>query len=90
MVKGISKRVVLIKSPANTLFEEAIFILKEDALDREGVDADRIMKEACTVANNYVHKHCSRKKVTWLPAASLVACGATITGLIWWISTILL
>lgn len=80
MVKGISKRVVLVKSPPNTLFDEAIFILKEDALESDGVDADRIIEEACGVANNYVHKHCARTRIA--PAA-LVMLGAALTGAAW-------
>ena len=46
MVKGITRQVILVKSPDPKLFEEAIFIVKEEALAREGVSADRVLKEA--------------------------------------------
>ena len=46
MVKGITRQVILVKSPDPRLFEEAIFIVKEEALAREGVSADRVLKEA--------------------------------------------
>ena len=36
MVKGITRQVILVKSPDPRLFEEAIFIVKEEALAREG------------------------------------------------------
>ena len=34
MVKGITRQVILVKSPDPKLFEEAIFIVKEEALAR--------------------------------------------------------
>ena len=39
MVKGITRQVILVKSPDPKLFEEAIFIVKEEALEpaAEGV-----------------------------------------------------
>ena len=41
MVKGITRQVILVKSPDPRLFEEAIFIVKEEALAREGVTASQ-------------------------------------------------
>jgi len=53
VVKGTSKRIVVVKSPDPKVFEEAIFIVKEDFLKRSGkVDA---LKEAQQVANAYIH-----------------------------------
>ena len=46
MVKGITRQVILVKSPDPKLFEEAIFLVKEEALAREGVSADQVLKEA--------------------------------------------
>ncbi|MEI3141651.1 MAG: hypothetical protein V8S34_09100 [Lawsonibacter sp.] len=45
MVKGITRQVILVKSPDPRLFEEAIFIVKEEALAREGVTAERVLEE---------------------------------------------
>lgn len=36
MVKGITRQVILVKSPDPKLFDEAIFIVKEEALARRG------------------------------------------------------
>ena len=44
MVKGITRQVILVKSPDPKLFEEAIFIVKEEALAREGVSADQVIR----------------------------------------------
>lgn len=47
MVKGITRQVILVKSPDPKLFEEAIFIVKEEALAREGVSADpQVIRQA--------------------------------------------
>ncbi|MCI8422890.1 MAG: translation initiation factor 2 [Lawsonibacter sp.] len=54
MVKGITRQVILVKSPDPRLFEEAIFIVKEEALAREGVSADRVLKEARQAADGYL------------------------------------
>ena len=54
MVKGITRQVILVKSPDPRLFEEAIFIVKEEALAREGVSADRILREARQAADGYL------------------------------------
>ena len=43
MVKGMARRVVVVKSPDKRVFEEAIFILKDDALRDSGVTAEDIL-----------------------------------------------
>ena len=44
MVKGVSRRVIVVKSPDPKLFDQAIFLLKEDALEKDGT-LDKIVKE---------------------------------------------
>ena len=55
MVKGTSKRVVVVKSPDSRIFEQAIFIVREDFFSRhsEGGHSD-ILREAQAVADNYI------------------------------------
>ena len=43
MVKGISRQVIVVHSPEPKLFEQAIFILKEDAQE---VTDEQLLKEA--------------------------------------------
>ena len=50
MVKGITKQVIVVHSPDPKLFEQAIFILKEDAV-REGVTDEVLLKEAKKAIN---------------------------------------
>ena len=76
MVKGVSKQVVVVKPPQGGMFEEAIFILKEDAC---GVDAGQVLREACAVANDYVTQNCTAKS-RYIPAILFAAAGALITG----------
>ena len=52
VVKGLSKRIVVVKSPDPKVFDEAIFIVKEDFLGRAG-RAD-VLREAQQAANAYI------------------------------------
>lgn len=81
MVKGVSKHIVVVKPPQG-LFEEAIFILKEDAVHRVGVDAEQVLREACAVANEYVEENCERGR-RQIPAVLFFAVGAALTGTAW-------
>ena len=54
MVKGRSRRVVVIRTPGKKLFEEAIFILKEDAKTPQ--DAKLVMEQASRAAGDYLKK----------------------------------
>ena len=45
MVKGISRQVIVVDAPEPKLFEQAIFILKDNA-SREGISDDALLKEA--------------------------------------------
>jgi len=85
MVKGVSKQVVVVKPPQSSLFEEAIFILKEDAHRK---DAGEVLKEAVTVANEYVAQTCDHPPRR-IPGILFSAAGALITGLAWLLVTIL-
>ena len=84
MVKGVSRRVVVVKAPASDLFEEAIFILRDDA-DNSSVDANNVLQEACNAAGQHVYKHCRRRKKRpkHIPAPAFAAAGAALTGAAW-------
>ena len=53
MVKGISRQVIVMQSPDPKLFEQAIFILKEDAIGQDGVTEEALLKEANRLINNH-------------------------------------
>ena len=78
MVKGISKQVIVVQSPDPKLFEQAIFILKEDA--RSVTDED-LLKEANKVIRGPLGEKKKRKIYYYGP---VWACGgAVLTGLAW-------
>ena len=54
MVKGTSKRVVVVKNPDSRIFEQAIFIVREDFLSRRRDGACDILREAQDVADQYI------------------------------------
>ena len=56
MVKGVSRQVIVVKEPDPRFFEQAIFILKEDAFG-QGVTAEQVLQEARRVADGYVRKN---------------------------------
>ncbi len=82
MVKGISKRVIVVKTPVNNLFDQAIFILNDGALNNASVNAENILREACAVADEYVKCHCGkRRRVNMSISALLISCGVGVLAL---------
>ena len=45
MVRGTSRRVIVVESPDTNLFEQAIFIVRNDALSKDGVTAQQLVDE---------------------------------------------
>ena len=78
MVKGISRQVILIHSPEPKLFEQAIFILREDA---QAVTDDQLMKEA-----NRLIREGGGKKRRYFLGPLWAAGGALVTGAVWALS----
>ena len=88
MVKGITRQVILVKSPDPKLFEEAIFIVKEEALAREGVTADQVLKEARQAADGYLKQgRAWRRRLNRLPGAvwGVVGAAAASAGWMTWL-----
>lgn len=84
MVKGVARRVIVVKSPDRRFFEQAIFIMKEDAFSTEGVTADQIVAEAQRVADGYVRRNTGVGRLVWkIPAPAYAAAGAVVATLVW-------
>ena len=84
MVKGITRQVILVKSPDPRLVEEAIFIVKEEALAREGVSADRILREARQAADGYLKQGKAwNRRLERIPAPAWGALGAALSSMVW-------
>ena len=78
MVKGISRQVILVHSPDKKLFEQAIFILREDAQE---VTEETLLKEAERAIRF------PQVKAKWC-GPLWAAGGAAVTGLAWIITAI--
>ena len=83
MVKGISRQVIVVQSPDKKLFEQAIFILKDDAI---GVTEDALMKEARQAIRN--PKVNGKRKLCYFGPAWACA-GAVLTGIAWIITALI-
>ena len=86
MVKGISKQVIVVHSQDRKLFDEAIFILSDDAIKGEGITNDMLLKEAKKLIQ---HPSVKTGKHGILHKILFAAAGASVTGLIWVLSAIL-
>ena len=83
MVKGISRRVVVLDSPDQRYFEQAIFIVRNDAAG-EGVSARELVEEAKRVARNYAGgEHGKFSRLGRLNPAVYTLLGAGGIGLAW-------
>ena len=84
MVKGVSRQVIVVKSPDPRLFEQAIFIVKEDA------SAEQVLQEARRVADGYLRRNVRlgrpRPRV---PAPAWVAAGALLATIGWSVGLLL-
>lgn len=86
MVKGISRQVIVVDAPEPKLFDQAIFILKEEALGQEGVTDEALMKEAKQLLRSHNREG---KGHNVIPGPVWACSGAALTGLAWLLSTFL-
>ncbi len=83
MVKGISRQVIVVHSPDPKLFDQAIFILREDAVSAGGVTDEALLKEAQRImAAPTAHR--GKKRCTAGPLWAFG--GAAVTGVCWLLS----
>lgn len=91
MVKGVTRQVILVRSPDPRLFEQAIFIVKEEALQRPGASQEQVIQEARAAANDYLKRSRAwnereRGLTGWLWAVL----GAASASLVWLLGLIIL
>jgi len=89
LVKGITRRVIVVDSPDPKLFEQAIFIVKNEAFAKEGVTSQQVLGEACRIAQGYAAQQTIKPplwkripKWGWIAAAAASVVGI---GLLWWL-----
>ena len=77
MVKGVSRQVIVVHSPDKKLFEQAIFILNENAVGNGAVTDEMLLREAQEAVRSSVSGKRRRNGAVW-------ACvGAALTGVVW-------
>ena len=91
MVKGISRRVVVVDSPDPRLFEQAIFIVRNDAFSKDGVTPEQVVNEACRLARGYTATLSGKRSFRWqdLSACIYTAMGAAAVGILWLLAAVL-
>ena len=77
MVKGITRQVIVVKGPDPKLFEQAIFLVRENALAEGGVSEEALLEEARMACRN------AKASFPWTGKAFWAACGAAATGFVW-------
>ena len=85
MVKGISRQVIVVQAPEPKLFDQAIFILKDDM--REGITDEALLKEAQKSIQG--GDPSARKRHIWLYGAFWAAAGALVTGIAWMVTVLI-
>lgn len=82
MVKGISRRVVVVRPPDASVFEEAIFVVREC-----GGSPHDVLREACAVAETYLKRprirRYRRKRWTSLQLGLAALSGGGAVGAVW-------
>ena len=87
MVKGISRRVVVVESPDRRFFEQAIFIVRNDAAGM-GVTSQELVEEARKVARNYAGGAKAGRRLRDLSPAVYTLMGAAAIGLVWLVASL--
>lgn len=84
MVKGISRQVIVVQSPDQKLFDQAIFILNDSAVGKEGITDEMLLKAADQLLRTPSN---DRKLVHY--GAFWASAGAVCTGLVWLLTTLI-
>ena len=82
MVKGISRQVIVVQSPDPKLFDQAIFLLKDEAVQK-GISEEDLLNEARQVIGSSREGKLRHSGPVW-------ACGgAAVTGIVWLLTVLL-
>ena len=91
MVKGISRRVVVVDSPDQRYFEQAIFILKDKTAGEDGVTEEQILRQAQQAADHYLRNRAKggRTLHTGFRPILYTLLGALTASVLWALSVLL-
>ena len=86
MVKGVSRQVIVVHAPDRKLFEQAIFILRDDAV-AQGISDEVLMKEARRAIQGSGRE--GKKRKLYLYGPVWACAGAVATGVAWLLTALL-
>ena len=92
MGRGTSRRVIVVESPDTNLFEQAIFIVRSDAVGKDGVTEDDLLQQARSAAGQYVRSRVPGARLTarrLLRDLAFAVMGGALVGLAWFFMAIL-
>lgn len=82
MVKGLSHKIIIVKSPNPQIFEHAIFIVRDDYLLTQGIGQKELMRQAKRAAKGYIDQTYGRKRFINTKSAAFIGLAVGLIGLI--------
>lgn len=82
MVKGVAKHAVIVSSPEPKLFEQAIFIVREE-MDEQGISAQEVVAQAQKLADKYLREKSYKRGKVKIPAPVFALAGAAAASAGW-------
>lgn len=84
MVKGINRQVIVVKAPDPKLFDQAIFLLREDVVSNADASPEQIIRQAQRAADSYLRKNTViGRAAARLSPVSCAAVGAALASAAW-------
>ena len=83
MVKGVSRRIIVVDSPDPKIFERAIFIVREDFTGQQGISEAELLRQARQAAGGCLSTEERGRLWTRLRGVLYAAAGAAAAALAW-------
>ena len=83
MVKGTTRQVIVVKGPDPKLFDQAIFLVRDDVVMEGGVTEEALLQEARKACATPKHKKMLQSNLLWAGS------GAGAMGLLWLLTILL-
>lgn len=80
LVKGVSRRVIVVDSPDPQIFEQAIFILSSE---EAGISQQQLVDQAVRVAKSYARTHGVTRRRFHMTPLLWVTLGSALIGAVW-------
>lgn len=88
VIRGNMRQAVVVPAP-DTLFTEAVFILKDSALRDSPISSAELLQQAKAAAEGYTARHLPERRRASLPTAAFFIGGAAAAVLLLWATGLL-